>query len=420
MKAALITPFTSHLPFHPGSYLGYGAAVLKEIHRVDVIDQNAELYFRHRTRLSELFHQVDIAPVAYDQPFLYPLNLRLMDELEESLRQIPWKEYHSVFVTAPSWFVTVPTEEILRLSRHIRSESPRCKVFFFGNSLGSWTDEDELRRNDVRIRHLNCLDKPDSVNRPVDYDSLPTPWYESRHKYLFDILPFRLKHGCSWGKCRFCSLAKGWNSGYRERSAGNVIRELEELIDRYDPQMFVCRDNAVNGENLIEFCHAFEKFKKPWAGMARADLSDREIEAMEKSRCRFLYFGLESGSDRILKILNKGIDARRMSRFVRALYDHGIMPAPSVFVGSPDEREEDFEETVGFVLEHRDYFRVVNVYPFMMSPNSEFTRKGKSPHGDTRERLKTLIDVCVDSGLKVCVGEQFAEYVLFKTSLSPT
>ena len=112
------------------------------------------------------------------------------------------------------------------------------------------------------------------------------------------MLPFRLKHGCNWGQCRFCSLARGWNAGYLERSPEKVIQELEALIDRYDPKMFVCRDNSLNGGNLLDFCNAFKEFRKPWAGMARADLSVREIQALKRSGCRFVYFGLESGSDR--------------------------------------------------------------------------------------------------------------------------
>ncbi len=48
MKSALITPISNHLPFHPGSYLSYGAAELRQDHDVDVIDLNAEIYYQGR------------------------------------------------------------------------------------------------------------------------------------------------------------------------------------------------------------------------------------------------------------------------------------------------------------------------------------------------------------------------------------
>ena len=415
MKTALVTPFLSHLPFHPGSYLGYGAAVLRKHYEVDVIDLNAVMYHRYRTQLQEILSEIDQTQVVLDNFLLDPLYLQLLIHMEEELKEIPWRDYQSVYITTPSWFVTVPTTEILRLARLIKTESPHSQIFFFGNSLGSWTDEKELIKHDIHIRHLNNLFKENPVNEPVNFDSLPTPVYENRNKYLFDMLPFRLKHGCIWGKCTFCSLAKGWNSGYLEREPEKVVEELAVLIDTYNPRMFVCRDNSINGRNLMEFCAGFEEFKKPWVGMARADLSVKEIEALEKSGCRFIYFGLESGSDRVLNENNKGIGTKQMSRFIRALYDHHIIPAPSIFVGSPDETEDDFEKTVKFVLDHKDYLDIINLYPYMTSPASDFSLMKKEPHGNTMNRLKKMISVCVDAGLKVCVGEQSAEYVLFKT-----
>ena len=418
MKTTLVTPFVRHMPLHPGSYLAYGTAFLRKSCEVEVIDFNAAINYKYIEQFQEVVSEIDQAQVVLDSFFLGPFYHQLRNKIEEEAPKKPWRDYQAVYITTPSWFPTAPTAEILRLARLIRRESPHCQIFFFANSLGSWTDENELVNNDVHIRHLNDLFRENPENKPVDFDALPTPIYENRHQYLFDMLPFRLKHGCNWGKCRFCSLTKGWNAGYLERSARKVVQEVEKLIDRYDPEIFVCRDNAVNGSNLIEFCEGYRTFKKSWVGMARADLSDREIDALERSGCRFIYFGLESGSDRVLAQSNKGIDSKQMSLFIKKLYDHGIMPAPSLFVGSPEETEDDFQQTVNFIRNHKDYLELINLYPFMPSPASDFSQEGKNPHDQTFKRLQELIGVCVDAGLKVCVGEQSAEYVLFKTVCS--
>lgn len=415
MKTALVTPFITHLPLHPGSYLGYGAAVLRKKCDVDVIDFNAAMYCRYREQLHEILSEIDETQVVLDNFFLDPFYLRLFNDVEKEIKKRIWHDYQSIYITTPSWFVTVPTQKIIRLARLIKKESPQSQIFFFGNSLGSWTDEKELIKHDIHICHLNDLFKENPVNEPVNFDLLPTPLYENRNKYLFDMLPFRLKHGCIWGKCKFCSLAKGWNAGYLEREPGKVIEELTMLIDTYNPLMFVCRDNSINGANLLEFCSSFENLKKPWAAMARADLTDKEIDSLQRSGCRFIYFGLESGSDRVLNENNKGIRIKQMSRFIRALYDHQIMPAPSIFVGSPHETEDEFKKTAKFILDHKDYLDIINLYPYMTSPASDFSLMEKKPHGNTLTRLKKMISVCVDAGLKVCVGEQSAEYVLFKT-----
>ncbi|MCJ7618443.1 MAG: hypothetical protein MUO43_18105 [Desulfobacterales bacterium] len=251
MEAALVTPFLGHLPFHPSSYLGYGAAILKKRYELDIIDFNAEIYFENKDKLEKTLLHMENSEIVLDSMCFHPFYDETARRVQEVYKSVCWEKYQSVFITTPSWFVTVPTEDVLNLSSFIRKESPHSKIIFLGNSLGTWTDEAKLRSNHIHITHLNDLYKMAPINEPVNYDSLPTPVYENRKKYIFDILPFRLKHGCVWGKCRFCSLARGWNSGYMERSAKGAAVEIEELINNYNPKMLVCRDNSINGNNLL-------------------------------------------------------------------------------------------------------------------------------------------------------------------------
>jgi hypothetical protein len=414
MKAALVTLCLSHLPFHPSCFLGYGAAILAGRYDLEVIDLNAELHFRNRGKLKPILDVMDKTQIASDASFLYPFYDELETQIDRDYAAISWREYPLVYVTPPSWFPMVPTEAVLRLSRAVKQTSPGTRVFFFGNSLGSWTNEGELTKNGVQTVHVNDLFAMEAIPKPVRYDLLPTPIYENRDKYLFDLLPFTLKHGCSWGRCRFCSLSKGWNSGYLERSPMAAIKELEVLINRYDPAVLVCRDNSLDGHNLIEFCGYLERFNKPWCGESRADLSGKKIKALQKAGCRLIFFGLESGSDRTLSVMNKGITSKQMSDFIKRLHSSGILPVPSLIIGAPGEGRVDFKKTIQFLVDHRRYFDVVSVYPFMISPASEFSSQKKLPDKNTPMRLLRFIQTCEDLGLKVCVGEQCLEHFLFK------
>jgi radical SAM superfamily enzyme YgiQ (UPF0313 family) len=177
--------------------------------------------------------------------------------------------------------------------------------------------------------------------------------------------------------------------------------------------VLVCRDHSLGGHNLIEFCSHIERCGKAWCGQSRADLSGREIEALRKAGCRGIFFGLESGSDRTLRAMNKGITSKQMSDFIKELHSAGILPAPSVIIGAPGEGGLDFEKTIRFLVDHRRYFDVVNVYPFMATPASEFTSQKRRPDKNTSLRLFQFIHTCEDLGLKVIVGEQSIEYFLF-------
>jgi len=412
MKAALVTVCLPHLPLHPSCFLGYGAAILAERYDLQVIDLNAELHFRNRRKLKPKLGVMDKSQILLDSLHLNSFYDEVETHIDGHYAAIPWNEYPLVYVTPPSWFPMVPAEAVLRLSRAIRRVAPDTKLFFFGNSLGTWTKERELKKKGVHTVHLNDLFVTDATAKPVRYDLLPTPVYEHRDKYLFDLLPFMLKHGCAWGRCRFCSLSHGWNSGYLERSPKAAIKELEVLIDRYDPKTLVCRDNSLNGHNLVEFCGDFERFNKPWCGQSRADLSGKKIRALWKAGCRAIYFGLESGSDRTLSAINKGISSKRMSDFIKRLHSSGILPVPSLIIGAPGEGRVDFKKTIRFLVDHRCYLEVVNVYSFMATPASDFQKM--QPNTNVSLRLFQFIQKCQDLGLKVCVGEQCMEYFVFK------
>lgn len=412
MKAALVTPFLNHIPLYPSTYLAYGTAILKEKLELSVFDLNARIYNRNKTRLKDVLLKLDENQVVFDDLDLYPFYLELLETIEWEYSRIPWQDYQIVFVTMPSWFVTLPTETVLNLSAIIQKRSPNTEIVFFGNSLGTWTDQDILKANQITVRHINTLFEPNSSAVPVCYDTLPTPLYPRTDEYIFNIIPFKLKHGCSWGKCRFCSLARGWNTGYLERSPRVVISELEKLIDKYDPDMFICTDNTLNGHNLLKFCRYFKRLEKPWGGMARADLTKREINCLRETGCRLIYFGLESGSDSVLNEMNKGIDTRQLSDFIKNLHAVGIFSAPSVIVGLPGETDKDFKKTLRFIADHADYIDTLNIFPFMLTPGSEFSEHAKRPNTQTSIRLFELIKAASNAGLKVCVGEQTDEYVI--------
>ncbi len=414
-KAALVTPCLPHLPFHPSCFLGYGSAILSSTCELDVMDLNAQIHQENMGKLKPALDLMHTNRVVSDTLSLFPFYEELGSKaVDEKYAEISWKEYSAVYVTQPSWFPTVPTEAVLGLSDAIRRKSPDTAVRFFGNSLGSWTNEEELKKNGVEIASLNSLDRVDQGPGPFDYDRLPSPVYRNRGEYLFDLLPFMLKHGCSWGRCRFCSLCRGWNSGYLERSVKDVIRELETVIDTYDPAALVCRDNSLKGGNLIEFCEHFGQFGKPWCGMSRADLTDDEIEALSRANCRLIFFGLESGSDRTLNAINKGITSTQMSSLIKRLHSAGIVPVPSVMIGLPGEKQSDFQKTVQFIGDHRRYLEMLNVYPFIATPASEKGFREEQPDEYDPLGLFRFIQKCEDMGLKVCVGEQSMEYLAFR------
>src|SRR5262249_56800976 len=111
---------------------------------------------------------------------------------------------------------------------------------------------------------------------------------------------------------------------------------------------------TVDRKRVAAFCHALlessEKFY--WGCSARTDCIDEElIELMASAGCRGMFFGIETGSQRMQKIIDKGLDMADSAARVRACDKSKIKTAVSLIVGFPEETKEDLRSTIGFFMD---------------------------------------------------------------------
>ncbi len=412
MKTAVVTPIGPYLPLQPNSLLGHGTSVLLEHGPVDVIDFGMRAHAASRELVSSALRHLE--QTGNDTPLVLLWGL-LAAQARATYEDIPWTDYQVVFVTQPAWAPTVPARLVLELAHAIHRVSPDTDVRYFGTSLGTWTDVDSLVAGHVRPVHLNDLLAESSWERPIDYDGLPPPTFRELDGYIFRALPFQMRHGCCWGKCRFCSISRGANAGYQERSLERFAAQLSKLVETYEPVGLVCQDNAVNGGGLIPFCERLRDLGKPWVCGARSDLSLEEIRALAKSGCKAVYLGIESGSEQVLVAMDKGTTVQDHDRALSVLPSYGIEPVPSIFVGAPWESESAFSETCALLRRHRGHVRIVNVHRFHWSPGAEIRSvEEEPPHADSQRRYHMLVGVCRDNGMLPVPGITTVEYFCAK------
>ena len=163
--------------------------------------------------------------------------------------------------------------------------------------------------------------------------------------------------GCPYN-CIFCAnrlLSKG---KYRTHSIERVCGEIENLLSRYNvTQLFVQDDNfAANKSRAKDLCREFIKrgFNKKvsWWAEARVDCVDEELlTLMAKANCKIISYGLESGNQRLLDMIDKGITIKQIKETISMTKKAGIDIRASFILGLPTESREESIRTIKFAKE---------------------------------------------------------------------
>lgn len=184
-------------------------------------------------------------------------------------------------------------------------------------------------------------------------DRLPDTYlsFVPSHTKTASILTSR---GCPYA-CMFCH--NSWRgTPCRYNSAERVVSEIEQLIKIYGIEaLFFIEDNFfVNKPRVQKICHLLKekKINIIWGANSRVDNIDLEILQMAKEvGCKQITFGFESGSQRILDILNKKTTVEQNRRAIELCNKAGIEPQGTVMVGNPTETIEDVRATQQFIRE---------------------------------------------------------------------
>jgi radical SAM superfamily enzyme YgiQ (UPF0313 family) len=161
--------------------------------------------------------------------------------------------------------------------------------------------------------------------------------------------------------CAFCCNYTGTvrSHGIAIRQHLRVIAEMEHLRDTYDAREIFFADDIflLRKHDILEFCkaNAARRVGVKWIGQMRADRVDSAVaEAMRAAECQRIYFGVESGSDRILREAKKGMTTAQIRRGIRAAADAGLRVKTGWIYGLPGTLEEQYE-SIPFMLDLRPH-----------------------------------------------------------------
>ncbi len=267
-------------------------------------------------------------------------------------------------IVVGGWQPTYIPESLLRhqeIDYLVMGEGERAMVEL-ANSITKGEDKSVAAKiSGVAYRHNGKTVKvPSTLIEDLDQIPFPARHLLPMHIYdrtapYFDATPMdtmNVVRGCPYN-CAYCETKKLWGSRVRAFSPPRVVAEIKDLAQNYGSRgvYFVGDNFTINKKRTAELCKLMKKenLDIEWVCDSRVDKVSREmLKEMKDAGCRTIWFGVESGSPRILEKLNKKISMEQVTRAFRLCKEVGIRIACSFMLGIPGETIGDMEATFKF------------------------------------------------------------------------
>jgi anaerobic magnesium-protoporphyrin IX monomethyl ester cyclase len=264
------------------------------------------------------------------------------------------------------------------MCQELKKRLPNVKIAVGGSNVQkSWFDiqpyYDYVVNGEGEQALLNILeeieqgifhDKPQYISPPEDQriniNGLPMPDYESIDFSQYEIpngVNSEFSRGCT-AKCTFCEETHFWK--YRQRQAVDLITEVEWLYYNKGTDVIWFIDSLVNGnlKELRAFCKAVaaKGLDIRWTGYARCDgrMDLEYFKDLKAGGCIMLNYGIESGSQKVLDDMHKGVTIAEMEQNFKDGTEVGIYAATNWILGFPTEKFQDFADSMTFLWRMRN------------------------------------------------------------------
>lgn len=242
----------------------------------------------------------------------------------------------------------------------------------------------EKRFNDInKIEGIGFKDINDEIvftqerSKIKEIDSLPFPnrdkinlkLYLDAWKYRHgeNAISISTMRGCPY-TCKWCSRAV-YGLSYRRRSTQNVCDELELIIKEYNPDTLWFVDDVftISHKWLNEFNNVLSErnLKIKYECITRADrLNESVLKDLKASGCFRVWIGAESGSQRVIDLMDRRVDVNQVRKMIKLSQKYGIQAGTFIMLGYPGETEDDIEETIKHLKESNpEFFTITVAYP---------------------------------------------------------
>ena len=268
----------------------------------------------------------------------------------------------------------------------------------------------------------------------IEQDTLPELPYNKLHQFYSienylgktflgnKTLAYHSSIGCPF-TCSFCAVVPTYEARWKAKSAEHIYRDVKYIKDKWGADAIEFHDNNffVSEKRAVEFSRLILPEKMNWWGMARIDTMDKfEDESLALIRaagCRIIFFGAESGNDKVLHQLDKGgtQTGEQILRFAERLKKFDIIPEYSFVLGTPAPTQEEVMSQIEFDI---NFIRKVKA----INPKTEIVLYTYSPVPAEGSELFNEVKAAgfnFPQTLEEWVSPQWEKFDLRKNPLTP-
>ena len=240
----------------------------------------------------------------------------------------------------------------------------------------------------------------------IDMDALAFPDFSDYDLSAYFtpeiIFPVQLGKGCYWGKCAFCDYFYG-QQGYSPKHIPRIISELRYLNETYGASKFIFVDEAIPPAFYDRLASAIidAGLKIDYYSFARLEdgYTPAVLKNLYNSGARLFLWGYECESLRIMKLMNKGINAERRLEILTDARNAGIWNNGLFIFGYPTETTEEIQKTMNVIRDNRRVIPSVTLSNFALKKHAKLAEEvgengvlDYAPNGDFYTVFKDRVD----------------------------
>ncbi len=265
----------------------------------------------------------------------------------------------------------------LSLCRYVRRYAPQTIIVLGGSHITSIADAlnnsslcslfDQLIVGPGEERLLELAERYEStccsMKKDFGTNALHARWNDLiNYRYLSPelVIPLCVSRGCYWGKCSFCNHETLYEGAYQVSSIEDTIQYINKVREQTGSKYFTFVDSVLPLTWLEQLSKETADMDICWEACTRLDKTEIDFSVLYKGGCRLLRFGLESGSQKVLNSMRKGIALDNAASILKQCFSAGISTFLYFFAGFPGENDSDSQLTINFITSNSQYINFAN------------------------------------------------------------